>query len=213
MSIIAQAIGTNSSRDYVWLQASVAGWLHRSDLTAVIPDFVMLAEKRINGMLESRQQDLVATLSTSSGVPTVDLPNDLNSIHSMSIPIYGDVDYMDTQTFAKVYANQGSGVPRHYTIIGGTVKLGPLPDDVYAIECVYRAGVPALADNGGTNWLIEQHAEIYLAATMCEALIYIGNAEKLATWESKYAAAVAALNSTDWKAAGPMLVRSDSNTP
>lgn len=213
MSIIAQPIGTNSSRDYVWLQASVAGWLHRTDLTSVIPDFVMLAEKRINGMLEARAQDLVAILTTTSGDATVDLPRDLNSIHSLSLPVYGDVDFLDVQTFSRLYANQGSGVPRSYTIVGSTLKIGPTPDDVYSLECVYRAGVPALADNAGTNWLIEQHAEIYLAATMCEALIYIGNAEKLATWEGKYAAAVAALNSTDWKAAGPMAVRSDSTTP
>ncbi|WP_371763381.1 hypothetical protein [Massilia sp.] len=213
MTIIAQTIGTNSSRDYDWLKASVAGWLHRTDLTSVIPDFVMLAEKRINGLLESRQQDLVATLTTAANVATVDLPRDLNSIHALSLPVYGDIDHMDMQTFAKFYANQGSGVPRHYTIVGNAIKLGPVPDGVYAIECLYRAGVPALADNAGTNWLIEQHAEIYLAATMCEALIYIGNVEKLATWEGKFAAAASALNSTDWKAAGPMVVRSDSITP
>lgn len=213
MAIIAQTIGTNSARDYVWLQSAVAGWLHRTDLASVIPDFVMLAEKRINGMLESRQQDLVTTLTTAAGVQAVDLPRDLNSIHAMSLPVYGDVDFMAPQKFARAYADQGSGPPRHYTLVGGAMKLGPVPDDIYAIECAYRAGVPALADNAGTNWLIEQHAEIYLAATMCEALIYIGNAEKQATWEAKYAAAVAALNATDWKAAGPMVARTDSTTP
>jgi hypothetical protein len=213
MSIIARTIGTNASRDYDWLRGAVAGWLHRSDLSSTIPDFIMLAEKRINGMLESRAQDLAATLTTTANEPTVDLPRDLNSIHSMSLPVYGDINYMDNQKFARAYANPGAGVPRHYTIIGGSIKLGPVPDDAYAIECVYRAGVPPLADNAGTNWLIEQHAEIYLAATMCEALIWVGNAEKLAIWEQKYAAAIAALNSTDWKVAGPMVVRSDSYTP
>lgn len=213
MTIIAQTIGTNSSRDYDWLKTAVPAWLHRADLTSLIPDFVMLAEKRINVMLEARAQDLTTTLTTAAGINTVDIPRDLNSIHALSLPVYGSIDHMDAVTFARVYASQSTGVPRHYTIISDALKLGPMPDSVYAINCVYRAGVPALADNAGTNWLIEQHAEIYLAATMCEALIYIGNAEKLATWEAKYAAAVAALNATDWKAAGPMVVRSDSNTP
>jgi hypothetical protein len=48
---------------------------------------------------------------------------------------------------------------------------------------------------------------------MCEALIWVGNAEKLAIWEQKYAAAVQALNAQDWNAAGPMVVRSDTTTP
>lgn len=213
MTIIAQTIGTNSARDYDWLKMSVAGWLHRTDLTGVIPDFVMLAEKRISGMLEARAQDLAATLTTTAGAATVDLPRDLISIHALSLPIYGNVEHMDTQTFAAAYQVGAAGAPRHYTIIGSSIKLGPVPDDVYSITCFYRAGVPALADNAGTNWLIEQHAEIYLAATMCEALIYIGNNEKLQTWEAKYAAAVDALNSTDWKVASPMVVRTDTRTP
>jgi hypothetical protein len=213
MALIGVTIGTNSSRDYDWLRASVGKWLHRTDLADLIPDFVMLAEKRINGMLEARAQDLAAILTTEAGVSTVDLPRDLNAIHSLSLPVYGDIDHMDTRTFERVYAASGAGAPRHYAIVGNSLRLGPAPDAVYSIECVYRAGVPALADNAGTNWLIEQHAEIYLAATMCEALIYIGNAEKLATWEAKYGAAVTALNSTDSEVAGPLVVRTDSSKP
>lgn len=213
MSIIAQTIGTNSARDLDWLQSSVAGWLHRTDLGSVIPDFVMLAEKRINGVLEARAQDLTATLTTTSGEPTVDLPRDLNSIHSLSIAGYGNVDFIDNAKFGKTYAEQSTGVPRNYTIIGGAIKLGPIPDDTYSIECIYRAGVQALADSGGTNWLIEQHAEIYLAATMCEACMYTRDATELAKWEGKFANAIEALNSTDWNASGPMVVRPDTNTP
>jgi hypothetical protein len=213
MSIIAQTIGTNSSRDYDWLRTSVAGWLHRTDLASVIPDFVMLAEKRINSMLEARGQDLVATLTTAAGIATVDLPRDLNSIHSLSLPAFGPIDHMDAQSFGRTYPDGATGSPRHYTIVGNSLTLGPVPDGVYSIACTYRAGVPALADNAGTNWLIEQHAEIYLAASMCEALIYIGNLEKLQTWEQKYAAGVAALNSTDWMVAGQMVVRTDSRNP
>lgn len=213
MTIIVTATKTNSSRDYDWLKTSVAAWLKRSDLGSLIPDFVMLAEKRINGMIEARAQDITATLTTVAGVATVDLPRDLNTIHALSLPAYGDINAMDAQTFGRVYANPVGGAPRHYAVVGGSMKLGPVPDAVYSIQCMYRAGVPALADSAGTNWLIEQHAEIYLAATMCEALIYIGNAEKLATWEGKYAAAVAALNKTDWNASGPMVVRTDSRHP
>lgn len=69
MSIIAQTIGTNSARDYVWLQAAVAGWLHRTDLTSVIPDFVMLAKKRIDSVIEAHVQDLTAMLTTLAMEP------------------------------------------------------------------------------------------------------------------------------------------------
>ena len=70
------------------LKASVADWLARSDLTAQIPDFIRLAEVRINGNL--RIQPMIAR----SSVPTVisqgdvDFPSGLLEV--MRIEIRGD---------------------------------------------------------------------------------------------------------------------------
>jgi len=70
------------------------------------------------------------------------------------------------------------------------------------------AEVPALADNGGSNWLIEQHAGLYLAATMCAALLYTGDMPKLQMWEAKYADAVGVLD-FDPSISADLVVRPD----
>ena len=50
--------------NYADLQASVANWLHRADLTAVIPDFVAIAEARMSADLDARDMDITTSLST-----------------------------------------------------------------------------------------------------------------------------------------------------
>jgi hypothetical protein len=202
------------AHDYAWLQAKVTRYMRRTDLAADIPDFIMLAEKRISADLEARLQDMVATLSTTAGVQTVPIPNDLNSIHSLSIASYGKVSLMTPEKLASTYASQSAGVPRHYAIVGAQLRLGPIPDGVYALDCVYRAEIPPLADAaGGVNWLITGHPEIYLAAAMCEAFIAVRDMANLQVWQGQYANAISSMNKTDWNSGGTLAVRIDTNTP
>lgn len=214
MTIIVTATRTNSSRDYDWLKTTVANWLKRADLAAMIPDFVMLAEKRLNGDLRAQLQNAVATLGATAGAQFIVLPASVLALKTVAIPGQGPVGYLSPGQFNDRYARDaGSGTPQHYTLIGGALYLGPTPDVDYTLSAAVRAAVPALADSAGTNWLIDHHAETYLAATMCEALLYIGNNEKLATWEAKYQTALAGLNEDDWANAGTMAVRAAGPTP
>jgi hypothetical protein len=214
MTIIAQPIAADSSRNYAWLQSKVARWIKRTDLSADIPDFVMLAEKRISGDLEARLQNMTDTLATVGDSPTVALPDGFNGIRSLSIANQGGLTPMTPEKLANAYTNAGNGVPKNYAIVGDVLRLGPVPDAVYQMDIVYRAEIPALADSAdGTNWLIADHPEIYLAATMCEALLYTRDTANLQVWTAKYTAAINALNVTDWNSASSMVVRSDTVTP
>lgn len=54
--------------DYASLQASVATWLQRTDLTATIPDFITLFESFANRKLRVRQQEAYTLLTPVSTV-------------------------------------------------------------------------------------------------------------------------------------------------
>jgi hypothetical protein len=208
MTIIVTAIGTNASRDYAWLLDVVPRRLHRDDLGDDLPDFVMLAEKRINGDLRAQLQDAIATLSSTEGANFIALPAPILSIKALSIPGVGPVDYMSPAQFNTQYArDQGGGQPRHYTQIGSALYLGPAPQGAVSLSAVVRSTVPALADSAGSNWLIEQHPEVYLAATMCEALLHIRDYPNHQVWEAKYLAAIAALDNNDWENASTLSLR------
>ena len=54
--------------NYTDLQASIASWMVRTDLAAVIPDFVAIAEARINADVRLRQGISSGSLSTAEAI-------------------------------------------------------------------------------------------------------------------------------------------------
>lgn len=201
-----------AARDYDWLLSALASWNgNRTDLTARLPDFIMLAEKRLNGELQGRLQESVVTISSVSGTPTVLIPSDVSDIRSLSIAQHGPLDYITPEQYEANWSYGAPGVPQQFTVIGTDIHLGPTPDAVYALRCAYRALLPALADAvGGSNWLIANNPDCYLAAAMCEVLAYTKNLAELPVWEKKYADAVASVNQTDWHSGSTMRIRSDA---
>lgn len=213
MTIIVQTTASASSRDYDWLKESIAKWSHRTNLSDVIPDFVMLAEKRINADLDARAQDAIVPIVASMGVQAATVPDDVAGIDSLSIPGFGTLDYLVPEQFNERYTDETAGVPEHYTLVGQSLLLGPVPAQEYSLQCVARLRVPALADSAGINWLIQKFPDVYLAASMCEAMVYMKDLPGQQQWELKYAAAISGLNSTDWDSAGSLAIRPSTVTP
>lgn len=195
--------------NYADLQASVAGWLHRSDMTAIIPDLIVLAENRINGDIDARMQDTVTTLSTTANLATVAMPADVINLRSLTLQSSPNVvlDYLTPDQFNSQYAGSVIQKPQSFSIIGGALYLGPTPDAVYGLQCIYKASVPAL--KLGTNWLITNYPNVYLMAVLCEAARYTANDARLPVWETAYAEAIKSVNAQDWYSGSTMRVRSD----
>lgn len=201
---------TTATLDYAWLQARIASWLHRTDLTATIPDFILLAEQRLNGDLEARLQQQTTALATVVSEPLVSLPDDVNQIRSLSMTdVPGDtLEYLPTEQFNAQYGNGTVARPRNYTVVGSDIQLGPIPDAVYTLALVYKARLPALAD-AGSNWLLTGYPNAYLFASLWEAAIFIDDDARLPTWKEKYSDAIKGINLQDWAAGSTMRVRSD----
>lgn len=211
MTIIVQTTASASSRDYDWLQSAIAKWSgNRSDLAPLIPDFVMLAERRINADLDARQQESLLSLSIAQGALSVSLPDDAGRIRSLSVLTGDELEYMTPASFAHEQMQSISGKPRAYTVIGSDVFIGPVPDADYTLQLAYWQYVPALADSAGVNWLITQHPEVYLAASMCESIMYTKNLDALPAWEQKYAVALNGVNKQDSFTGAGLRVRSDA---
>ena len=71
--------------DYTTLQATIADYLARSDLTTQIPEFIRLAEDRLLRDLRIRQMIKVATASTTAGDATVSLPSDFLAMKDLHL--------------------------------------------------------------------------------------------------------------------------------
>ena len=208
MTIIVTPVASASARDYAWLLSAMkqrSG--NRTDLDALLPDFVVLAEKRLNAEMNCRHQDVLADLTTVAGTETLDLPTDTAEIRSLTISGAGPLAYMPIDQFRAQFSSGAAGQPTHYTVIDSKLHFGPTPSNAYTVSMAYRGNLPPLVDSAGTNWLIEKFPNLYLAAAMCELCIQTQNTPMQTMWEQKYAMALEPVNKPNWATADALVMR------
>lgn len=187
------------------LKSAVAGWLHRDDLAANIPDFVTLAEARHARDLRLKSMMATATLTTTAGVSTVALPAGWLEFVSLSIPALATVlDPVSTSEQASYPAAQ-TGQPTGYTVRASNLVLSPTPDAVYSLSAVYYQAPTPLSDAAPTNAILLSHPGLYLWAALAEAAPFLASDARAATWEAKYAAELDAVIRADRRATGGSL--------
>lgn len=184
--------------NYTDLLASIASWSHRSDLTALLPDFVALAEARISRDLRLRKQITTTTLNCVANTQTVALPTDWLEFENLSVEASPtrQMSYVTVEQLDATYPSNWTGIPAVYTIEGSNILLGPIPSSAYVLDCVYYARFPSLITSA-TNWLMTTHPNIYLHACLIEAHSYTQNNDQIAYWMNQYQTGVKRLQDQD----------------
>jgi hypothetical protein len=179
--------------NYTALQASVADWLNRSDLTSQIPDFILLAETQLNRQL--RVRDMLSRQYTTASSQYVALPTDYSGIKSIQLntnPVTR-LDYAPPESMADRLNDHSTGKPQIYTIVNNQIELAPAPDASYEMEIVYWQRIPSLASNS-TNWLLTKHPDVYLYGTLLQAAPYLRDDDRIAVWQGLQNAALNDIN-------------------
>jgi hypothetical protein len=209
--------------NYTDLLAEVASYLARDDLTARVPDFVLLAEAKFNRELrciqmEKRSTALVNILSTEPQY--ISLPSDFQSMRSLRLneePGKPRLEYMNN-TEADEYTKSvwaQTGKPQFFTVFGSELQLMRTPDAAYALEMKYRAYIPALVTNS-TNWLMTLAPDAYLYGALLEAAPYMKEDQRLQTWGAGLASTIDGLNRLSMDqtyGSGPLVMRVSTVTP
>jgi hypothetical protein len=196
------------------LVLSVSDWIHRSDLSGKAADFITLAEARIKALLKTRLQSLTASLPAVAGTAYAMLPADLLHVRSISVPnVRPAMDYVSPDQFNADFADQRSGSPYKYTIIGDRVYFGPIPDASYALALVYEAKFLPLGVLQQTNSLLTNWPNIYLWGALKEAAKYSRNNDVEDRMNNDFLSAVDDANKLEWNVPGPLRMRTDTYTP
>lgn len=186
------ALGT-----YADLQASIASWVMRDDLTAQIPDFVALAESRINNRLRVADMETTATATLTDGA--VVLPSDFlearRIISSGTGAFNTPLAFITPVEAGQIYASSAAGVPRRYTITDNLLTTYPSGGDG-DVTMIYYARLPPLAIYL-TNWLLTKAPDVYLYGSLMESAPFLGDDGRLQVWAGLFDQAVSALQSTD----------------
>jgi len=149
------------------LQAVIADWLNRSDLSAQIPDFLTLAQLKINRKLSIVQQEVLEEITPVAqatflpvGTKFVISVSDSNGLNIEPVSIQELLDYEAV-----------SGSVTRYSVSGDKIYFAPTPaaDNTSKFRILYSKDRDL--DNGSGGPLLLQ--DIYLNAALHEAYVYL----------------------------------------
>lgn len=177
---------------YTELRAAIASWLNNDDVdvAATIVDAIRLVEADLD-MMEEIQDEVRDTLDLDTEV--VSLPaecKELKAIYYDDSVRRGPIDLVpEPELSAHKGLTRASGPPTQASVVdnGTALKLSPVPDQTYTVPIKYYAWIDPLATaQGGTNWILERHPNIYLYGALIELTPFLKDDERLALWQARY---------------------------
>jgi hypothetical protein len=181
---------------YAELQTAVGNWLHRADLTSIIPDLITIGEKRIFREVRVRVMESALNSAISSGVLAV--PADYLELKSAYID-GAPVSPLRRSTASEIYTEyplrSSDAKPVKIAREGSNFIFGPYPDSDYTVKGIYYASPTTVSISA--NALFTANPDLYLFAALCEAAPYIGNDSRVTLWEQKYQSIKALMEQSD----------------
>ena len=188
---------------YAGLKSAIASFMHRTDLTTQIPDFVALAEADISRDVRVAAMETLAT-GTLTG-ETLDFPT--RFLDARRLTLNGEVCEYRVPTEYEELKDAGS-TANVYTVIGQKFYLlQGASGDAYTL--LYRAMFAGLSGDSDTNWLLTTHPNVYLWGALKHANAWTQDDASMARAAAMYQQAVAAANVSDLAAqyAGRLNIR------
>lgn len=181
--------------DYASLVDAITDQLDDAGLADSAPLFIQLAEAMFNRRLHTLDCEGTATATAAAQVA---LPADFKGLRTVWLDDYGPLAQLGPDDFQQLYREDTStGVPVHYSLFSGTLNLGPLPDAAYTINLTYLRTLTALSDSSTSNWLLEQHPDLYLYASLLHAEFRGWNDDRLPMLNSAVEGLLAEINAHD----------------
>ena len=183
--------------NYTDLVSTVESYLARSDLTSVIPTFVMLAQQRMSRDLRTREMLKIAT--TTAADSTVELPTDfleMREIHFQGNPPI-TLEYESPDKFFRDLLTTTSGLPYYYTILAYELQFAPAPDSSKTLQMLYYAEPTFVSTTTASNLYLANYPDALLYATLAEAEPYLMNDGRIQVWATMYDRAIGNIMNSD----------------
>lgn len=191
---------------YSELQTAIADYLNRTDLTSVIPNFISLAEAKMNRELRTRDMMVRATATSSNefvAVPADFLENYSLELDMDNLSARPALDYVGPLEAKDIKASQLTGNVRYYTIIDGAFELLPAPQSNIDLILTYYQKIPSLSVTQTTNWLLTKSPDLYLYSSLLEAMPYLKDEQRIAVWSAARGQVLDAMNQESERAMRP----------
>jgi hypothetical protein len=171
--------------NYTELQAAIASWHHR-DVTQ-IPDFIALAEVRINNLFEARMSEVDVALTATVSSRYITLPAGYKAQDALWLTTYDprrEVKYLTPEDLP--VDDNSNGRPYFYTIDGSSIAFDRPADIAYTYTFRYKKKFNIASTT--TNDVLTTYPDVYLFASLVEACLF--SRDDPAIFEQRFQSAV-----------------------
>jgi len=158
---------------YSELQTAIADFIARSDLSAVIPNFIALAESRLSRAV--RAQEMQASTLNALLDGAIELPTDYQEW--LSCRWIGtrtqDLAFVEPDSPEWRFRYRPNGDPQMFTIMAGNLEIRPSSTGNIKLYYYKTLTSEALADNNTSNWLLAKCPDMYLYTSIAEYHLYM----------------------------------------
>lgn len=187
--------------NYSELQAEIAGWLHRSDLSAQIPTFIRLAESRLNRLLTLREEEVEATFNAVTGSPYVTLPDDYSAPVAMWLESWIPRRELVFQPPAKLSYVPIATYPTYWTVKAGQIQFDRDAAGAYPLRLRYARRF-GLSNTAPTNYLLTDYPDAYLYGSLLESAPWLRDDARLPMWQERFDRAIDEIQAQEDKSKG-----------
>jgi len=183
---------------YSDLQAEVADWLDRTDLTSQIKSFITLTEAKLNRRLRLREMETALSETIASGVITIPAGyiqmEYLYLDTSPSTPlIRSDLEYI----YRNYPTRSSDARPAYYAREGSNIIFGPFPDSAYAVKGLYYKKLDVLSASNTSNAFLVEAPDALLYGALLHAEPFLKNDERIPLWKAAFDEALSMLQAED----------------
>lgn len=161
--------------NYATLQAAIADYLARDDMSGQIKTAIQLAEAELSRSLDTRSQEQRSRATVTAGSRYITLPTDLRALRGLRVisPNPCVVDFCTPAVLDKTYGDGKTGDVKAYTVVAGELTLGPIPQADTVLELLYGERITALSDTVTTNTILDRHPDAYLHGALKHAHTFL----------------------------------------
>lgn len=193
--------------NYSTLQDAIANFLKRDELTARIPEMIVLAEGLIavGGVFASNKKakglrcdDNFCRITASVSTEYFDKPANFLQMSNFQLntdPVQR-LTYLTPEAMDIWHPESTVSRPKHYSFYGNEIQLKPVPDTTYTAEMAYWYRLAKLADDGDTNDVLINFPGVYLYASLISAESFIGNDKRITNWQNQYVTLINSVNTS-----------------
>ena len=186
--------------NYGELKEEVRVYLYnRKDLNTQIPQFIAFAEKKIFRLLRCRANEKLASGVLGSGEPDepvsdatgLVLPDDFIemkflTVNSKPLERISEIEYLSL-----INSDNAGGEPSRFARIINDLKFWRQADSDYDFEFVYWEDQSGdLVEDEDTTPVLDYAPDLYLYASLIEAMPFLVKDERLGTWQAMFSQAM-----------------------